>query len=211
MFGDGTYVRMYFEVEVDRNYRVKVKHFDQKVQMSNADALLHHVTPGSIPEGMLGPSIFYKSVHFQHIGYQDMNKGDEYNMAWNDSLEARPDHVVRLMGANRDEKICVVQFPSAAAFDVQAPTKPLGPPKAGSPLWESRASSPASSAVEGVGCDTARALSPVTPLMARQHVPLRPIACIDHGESRPVGSKDPWGCQACRTCGTKLWKSTAPP
>ena len=164
LFGDGTYVRMIIEVEVDRNYRVRYNHHDQKVQMSNADALLHHLTPGSIHEGMLGPSIFYRSVHIQHIGYQDMMKGDEYNMAWNDSLEARPDHVVRQLGANRDEKICVVQFPSAAAFDVQAPTEPLGPPKAGSPLWESRASSPASSAVEGVGRDTARALSPVTPL-----------------------------------------------
>ena len=39
----------------------------------------------------------------QHIGYQDIQRGDDFTLVWSEALEARPLHVVKHYGENREE------------------------------------------------------------------------------------------------------------
>ena len=107
------YIRVYIKVRCDRNWRVELPHKDQKVQMSNTDARLK-VPLGTQLREAKGPSVYYESIFIQHVGYQDLKNGDDYNVVWTRAYEARPSHINRRYGTNREEKICTVQFPELA-------------------------------------------------------------------------------------------------
>ena len=68
VFGDGTYIRCVFQLTVDRGYKVKYDHHDQLVQQANSKFPDRVSPPGGHPGG---PSIFYESLWFHHIGFQD--------------------------------------------------------------------------------------------------------------------------------------------
>jgi hypothetical protein len=108
LFADGCYVRVVFECKVDRSHRVVYKHPNQKVQKPNCDCI--RAEPEEDPyKG--GPSIFFKRMHVQIVGFQDIPKDDMYGMIWNEHAEARPEYIDRLYGTNQDESICLVVFP----------------------------------------------------------------------------------------------------
>eukprot|EP00973_Karenia_brevis_P049229 6828172-Karenia_brevis.AAC.1 len=98
-----------FKCRVDRTHKVKYGHRTQLVQTANTEAQL--LTPeeaariGWNPEcagtATTGPSIYYESVWFQVIKYDQIPNGSTFNMIWNPALEARPDHICRLYGDNR--------------------------------------------------------------------------------------------------------------
>ena len=70
LFGDGTYVQVVLQLVVDRTWRVKFKHKNQKVNEPNSKGV--RLDPDSCPGG---PSIFYKSLWVRHVGYQHLPNG----------------------------------------------------------------------------------------------------------------------------------------
>ena len=97
------YVRVYLELVCDNAWRVPYGHKNQRVQMSNKDALTKCLRTGSPIN--LGPSVYYKSVWVQIVHYRDLRKGDEFSMIWNPSYEGRPGHINRRLGRNRGERV----------------------------------------------------------------------------------------------------------
>ena len=108
IFGDGTFIRVILECDCDLNYRKVYKHQDQKIQTANGEC---DPVPGEEYKG--GPSVFYKYLLVQHVGYQDLPHDATYNVIWNPGLEARPDHINKLHGFNNKERVCLVVFPPA--------------------------------------------------------------------------------------------------
>ena len=115
--GNGVYVKCYLELVVDRNQRVIYKHKDQFVQIANADcgeaARGHASQQTSEGKNPGGPSIWYKSLHVELCGYQDLPVGEEFAMVWNPALEARPNFINELHGPNNSEQILVIAFPES--------------------------------------------------------------------------------------------------
>ena len=101
VFSDGTYLTAWYEVRVDRAWRVAKKHEDQKIQMGKQDC-------NPPVEGRVGgPSIFPVSLFVRHVGYQDLPIGSICTMVWSPALEIPPDFLVRNRVATMD-KLCVV-------------------------------------------------------------------------------------------------------
>ena len=101
MFSDGTYIMVWYEVRVDRAWRVAKKHEHQKIQMGNHDC--NPPVEGSVG----GPSIFPVSLFVRHVGYQDLPLGVWCTMVRSPTLEIPPDFVVKNRVAKMD-KVCAV-------------------------------------------------------------------------------------------------------
>ena len=93
-------------MKVDRAHRVKYDHKNQKVQQPNT------VSP-RLTSMKNGPSIYYQSLWIQVVPYQELQHESTCAMMWNPSLEARPDHIIRKYGENREEQICMVEYPTS--------------------------------------------------------------------------------------------------
>lgn len=131
LFCDGTYVRCWIEMYVDRTWSVPYKHHDQKVQMSNHKCKKPSGEPVFDTEDYVGgPSIWYKAVHFEHLGYQHLPHEAEVSLVWNPSLEMRPDWVNKAYGENR-ERMCIVQYPKFSDH-----IRPIVPPSMADPSQE---------------------------------------------------------------------------
>ena len=110
LLGDGTYVRMYVQVKVDRNYRVSYKHPNQKVQIANCDCTPEQIS-SDLDESMGGPSIFPQALWIQHVGYQNIKAQEPFSYVWNPAFEARPWHIKEKYGDNQDELVSVIVMP----------------------------------------------------------------------------------------------------
>ena len=81
---------------MDTNYEIEGSEGAPAVQMMNSVCM--PVRPYESPGG---PSMFYQSLWLRHVGFQYLEKGKEYTLVWDPSLERRPRHVVERYGENR--------------------------------------------------------------------------------------------------------------
>ena len=118
VFADGTYVAVWVEARCDRSWRVSSTHPDQKIQTSNQDC-----TPPM--EGTRGgPSIFLVSIHFHHVGYQDLPAESHLSMVWSPLLEIPPEHVVRSREEVTDEVSACLLYTSPSPRDLKLSRMP---------------------------------------------------------------------------------------
>ena len=110
VFWDGSYLQAYLKVREGRSWRVVYQHKDHKVQTPNGDfsGLEGYEANDARMPG--GPRFYYESLFIQHVGYQQLQKGDEFAYLWQPSLEARPafmkslphDHTVSMVAIPLD-------------------------------------------------------------------------------------------------------------
>ena len=123
LIGDGTYVSVAVEMLVDVTHRIPNGHKDQKTQKVNAQCQ----STGELGVCPGGPSVYVVAIWMKHVGYQDLNLGDEISLVWNPALEAMPRWMQERRGAAYQRVEDVVWRPKSFAPVGLAP-RPL--PKA---------------------------------------------------------------------------------